>query len=219
LHELLQPLLSAYQRSLESGGYPYIILLMAMESSVVPIPSEFIIPPAVIMVVGGRGHMTIAGIVLAAVVGSWIGATLMYWAARVGGRPLVIRYSNVVLRLGKHTFKLTFISPEKLDQAERWSERFGSFGIFLSRMLPVVRHLIGIPAGIVRMHYWRFSLYTVAGAAVWCSVLAYVSKLAGNDESLMRGDIREITIWAAGGALVLGAAYYFLVHRLSRKPA
>jgi membrane protein DedA with SNARE-associated domain len=219
LHELLQPLLAAYQRSLESGGYPYIILLMAMESSVVPIPSEFIIPPAVIMVVGGRGHMTIAGIVLAAVLGSWIGATLMYWAARVGGRPLVIRYSNMVLRLGKFSVKLTFISPEKLDQAERWSERFGSFGIFLSRMLPVVRHLIGIPAGIVRMHYWRFSVYTVAGAAVWCSVLAYVSKLAGNDESLMRGDIREITIWAAGAALVLGTAYYFLVHRLSRKPA
>jgi membrane protein DedA with SNARE-associated domain len=208
LHELLQPLLAAYQRSLETGGYPYIILLMAMESSVVPIPSEFIIPPAIIMVLGGHGRMTITGIVLAAILGSWIGATLMYWASRFAGRPLILKYSH-----------LAFISPAKLDQAERWSERFGSFGIFLSRMLPVVRHLIGIPAGVVRMNYWRFSLYTVAGAAVWCSVLAYVSKLAGNDESLMRGDIREITIWAAGAALVLGAAYYFLVHRISRKPA
>jgi membrane protein DedA with SNARE-associated domain len=86
-------------------------------------------------------------------------------------------------------------------------------------MLPVVRHLIGIPAGIVRMNYWKFSLYTVLGAAVWCSVLAFVSKVAGNDERLMRGEISEITIWAAGGALVLGAAYYFLVYRLSRKAA
>jgi membrane protein DedA with SNARE-associated domain len=208
LHHLLQPILAAYQRSLETGGYPYIILLMAMESSVVPIPSEFIIPPAVIMVMGGQGHMTIAGIILAAVLGSWIGATLMYWVSRIAGRPLIVKYSTLVL-----------ISPEKLAQAERWSERFGSFGIFLSRMLPVVRHLIGIPAGVVRMNYWKFSLYTVAGAAVWCSVLAYVSKLAGNDESLMRGDIREITIWVAGAALVLGAAYYFLVHRISRKSA
>lgn len=206
MHQLLQPLLDAYQRSLESGGYTYIILLMALESSVVPIPSEVIIPPAILMVMGGRGNMTVTGIIIAAVVGSWVGATLMYWVSRIAGRPLILKYSH-----------MAFISPEKLGKAERWSEHFGSFGIFLSRMLPVVRHLIGIPAGIVRMNYWKFSLYTLAGAAVWCSVLAYVSKLAGKDQSLMRGDISEITIWAAGGAVVLGALYYFLVHRLARK--
>jgi membrane protein DedA with SNARE-associated domain len=206
LHQLLQPILDAYQRSLETGGYTFIILLMAMESSVVPIPSEVIIPPAIIMVMAGRGNMTVSGIVLAAILGSWIGATLMYWASRIAGRPLILRYSH-----------LAFISPEKLAEAERWSERFGSFGIFLSRMLPVVRHLIGIPAGVVRMNYWKFSLYTVAGAAVWCSVLAYISRLAGHDDALMRGDIREITIWASGAALALGAAYYFLVHRMARK--
>jgi membrane protein DedA with SNARE-associated domain len=152
--------------------------------------------------------MTIPGIVLAAVLGSWIGATLMYWASRLAGRPFVIRYGAIL-----------FIPPSKLEQSERWSERFGSFGIFLSRMLPVVRHLIGIPAGIVRMNYWKFSLYTVLGAAVWCSVLAFVSKLAGNDQRLMHGEIGEITLWAAGAAVVLGAAYYFLVYRLSRKAA
>jgi membrane protein DedA with SNARE-associated domain len=208
LHELLQPLLTAYNRSLETGGYPYLILLMAMESSVVPIPSEFIIPPAVLIAIAGHGTMTIPGIILAAVLGSWIGATVMYWVSRVAGRPFVVRYG-----------RLMFIPPSKLEQSERWSERFGSFGIFLSRMLPVVRHLIGIPAGIVRMNYWKFSLYTVLGAAVWCSVLAFVSKVAGNDERLMRGEISEITIWAAGGAIVLGAAYYFLVYRISRRPA
>jgi membrane protein DedA with SNARE-associated domain len=208
LHALLQPLLDAYQRSLETGGYTYIVLLMAMESSVVPIPSEFIIPPAVLIAVAGRGTMTIQGIVLAAILGSWIGATVMYWVSRIAGRPLIVKYSNLV-----------FISPAKLAQAERWSERFGSFGIFLSRMLPVVRHLIGIPAGIVRMNYWKFSLYTILGSAVWCSVLAFVSKIAGNDQRLMHGEISEITIWAAGAALVLGSAYYFLVYRLSRKAA
>jgi membrane protein DedA with SNARE-associated domain len=208
LHALLQPLLDAYQRSLESGGYPYIVLLMAMESSVVPIPSEFIIPPAVLIVVAGHGSMTITGIVLAAILGSWIGATFMYWAARLAGRPFVVKYGPRI-----------FIPQARLEQSERWSERFGSFGIFLSRMLPIVRHLIGIPAGIVRMNYWKFSLYTVLGAAVWCSVLAFVSKAAGNDQALMHGDLREITLWAAGAALFLGAAYYFLVYRLSRKSA
>ncbi len=206
MHALLQPLLDAYQRSLETGGYPYIVLLMAMESSVVPIPSEFIIPPAIWIVVAGHSSMTVSGIILAAVLGSWIGATLMYWAARIAGRPFVVRYGNALL-----------IPPAKLEQSERWSERFGSFGIFLSRMLPVVRHLIGIPAGIVRMNYWKFSLFTVLGSALWCSVLAFVAKVAGNDQRLMHGEIREVTLWAAGAALMLGAAYYFLVHRLSRK--
>lgn len=208
MHALLQPLYDAYQRSLETGGYPYIVLLMAMESSVVPIPSEFIIPPAVIMVLAGRGSMTITGIVIAAVLGSWIGATLMYWAARAAGRPFILKHGSKI-----------FIPPAKLQQSERWSERFGSFGVFLSRMVPVVRHLIGIPAGIVRMNYWKFSLFTVLGAAVWCSVLAFVSKVAGHDQALMSGDIREITIWATGAAILLGAAYYFLVYRMSRKAA
>jgi membrane protein DedA with SNARE-associated domain len=208
LHALLQPLLDAYQRSLETGGYPFIVLLMAMESSVVPIPSEVIIPPAVIIVMAGRGDMTVTGIVLAAILGSWIGASAMYWASRLAGRPFIIRYSHIA-----------FISAQRLEQAERWSERFGSFGVFLSRMVPVVRHLIGIPAGIVKMNYWKFAAYTILGSGVWCSVLAYISKIAGNDQALMHGDIREITLWAAGAALFLGAAYYFLVYRLSRKPA
>jgi membrane protein DedA with SNARE-associated domain len=208
LHDLVQRLLAAYQHSLQSGGYPYLVFLMALESSVVPIPSEVIIPPAVLMVVGGSTTMSLAGIVISAVIGSWIGASVMYGASRVAGRPLVMKYGPRV-----------FIPPAKVEAAEAWSERFGSFGIFLSRMVPVVRHLIGIPAGIVRMNYWTFSAFTVLGAAVWCGVLTYISLIASKDERLMRGEIREVTLWAAGAALVLGSAYYFLVHRLSRKPA
>jgi membrane protein DedA with SNARE-associated domain len=132
----------------------------------------------------------------------------MYWVSRLAGRPLVVKYGRFVL-----------IPTEKVEQAERWSQRFGSFGIFLSRMLPVVRHLIGIPAGIVRMRFWKFALYTFLGSFFWCGVLAYVSKIAGQDEKLMHGEIREITLWAAGAAAVLGAAYYFLVYRLSRREA
>ena len=117
------------------------------------------------------------------------------------------------------TARLVFIPPDKVEQAERWSQRFGSFGIFLSRMLPVVRHLIGIPAGIVRMNYWKFSLYTILGSLIWCGVLTYVSFIAGKDERLMHGEIREVTLWAAGAATFLGAAYYFLVHRYTRREA
>ncbi len=208
MHDLIQRLLASYQHSLQTGGYPYIVFLMALESSVVPLPSEFVIPPAVILVVAGHSTMTLRGIVLAAALGSWLGSSTLYWIARIAGRPLVIRYGGLVL-----------IPPAKVEKAERWSQRFGSFGIFLSRMLPVVRHLIGIPAGIVRMNYWKFSLYTILGSLLWCGVLTYISFVAGRDEKLMHGEIREVTLWAAGAATFLGAAYYFLVHRLSREAA
>ena len=206
MHELVQRLLASYQHALQTGGYAYIVFLMALESSVVPLPSELVIPPAVLLVLAGNSTMTVPGIVIAAVLGSLLGACIMYWGSRLAGRPLVVRYG-----------KLFLISQEKIERAERWSERFGSFGIFLSRMLPVVRHLIGIPAGIVRMTFWKFCVYTLAGSAFWCGVLAYISVAAGRDERLMHGEIREITIWVAVAAAVLGGAYYFLVHRLSRK--
>jgi len=208
LHDLLQRLVASYQHSLQTGGYPYIVFLMALESSVVPLPSEVVIPPAVILVAAGQSTMTLRGIVIAAAIGSWLGSSVLYWIARVAGRPLVVKYGALV-----------FIPPDKVERAERWSQRFGSFGIFLSRMLPVVRHLIGIPAGIVRVNYWKFSLYTILGSLIWCGVLTYVSFIAGKDERLMHGEIREVTLWATGAATILGAAYYFLVHRLSRRPA
>ena len=208
MHDLIQRLLAAYQHSLQTGGYPYIILLMAMESSVVPLPSELVIPPAVLLVLAGNSTMTLPGIVLAAALGSLLGACIMYWGSRVAGRPLVMRYGKFFL-----------IPQEKIERAERWAQRFGSFGIFLSRMLPVVRHLIGIPAGIVRMTFWKFCVYTFFGSAFWCGVLTYISVVAGKDERLMHGEIREITLWVTGAALFLGAAYYFLVHRMSRKAA
>lgn len=206
MHDLVQRLLASYQHALQTGGYAYIVFLMALESSVVPLPSELVIPPAVLLVLAGNSTMTVPGIVIAAALGSLIGACLMYGGSRIAGRPLVIRYGKFFL-----------ISQEKIERAERWSERFGSFGIFLSRMLPVVRHLIGIPAGIVRMTFWKFCVYTLAGSAFWCGVLAYISVAAGKDERLMHGEIREITIWVTVAAAVLGGAYYFLVHRLSRK--
>ena len=208
MHDQIQRLVAWYQHSLTTGGYPYIVFLMALESSVVPIPSEFIIPPAVLLAVAGQAPMSVAGIVIAAVIGSWIGATAMYWASRVAGRPLVIAYGQYV-----------FIPAAKVEKAERWFQRFGSPGIFLSRMIPVVRHLIGIPAGIMEMNFWKYSLYTFLGSAVWCSVLAYISTVAGKDAALMHGEIREVTLWLAGACVALAAVYYFAVHRLTREEA
>ena len=86
-------------------------------------------------------------------------------------------------------------------------------GVFIARLLPGARHLVGIPAGIARMDYLKFSIYTLLGAAIWCSVLCYVGVKAGQDEQLMHGELRHVTLWLGGAALVLGGLYYFFVHR------
>jgi membrane protein DedA with SNARE-associated domain len=185
-----------------------IVLLMAIESSVAPLPSEVIIPPAAHLAYTHQITLSLWGIVIAGAFGSWLGATAMYWASRIAGRPLVMRYGRFVM-----------ISPEKVEKAERWSAHYGAMGIFISRLLPVVRHLIGIPAGIVRMNYLKFSIYTLLGSAIWCTVLCYVGVKAGQDEQLMNGELHHVTFWLGGAMLVLGGLYYFFVHRQIRQTA
>ena len=201
---MFKPLIDWYLATLDSGGYPLIALLMAIESSIVPLPSELVIPPAAHLA-HAQDRFSMVGIVIAGAVGSWVGATVMYWVSRLAGRPFVLRYG-----------KYFFIPPEKVQGAERWAERFGSAGIFVSRLLPVVRHLIGIPAGIVRMDYKLFSVYTLLGSAIWCAVLCWLGVKMGQDEQLMRGELHRITLWLVGIVAALGAIYYFLVHRFMK---
>ncbi len=196
-----QQLIDWYQHSLDKGGYWLVALLMAIESSIVPLPSELVIPPAAYLA-HKTGDMSVTGVVIAGALGSWLGATVMYWASRLAGRPLVMRYGRYV-----------FIPPSKVEAAERWAASYGPFGIFFSRILPVVRHLIGIPAGIVRMDFLKYSLYTLAGSTLWCAVLAWLGITAGNDKALMAGELHRVTLWAVGAFVVLGAMYYVFVHR------
>jgi len=204
MHEMFRQLIDWYLHSLDRGGYWLVALLMAIESSIVPLPSELVIPPAAHLAYT-QGKMSVTGVVIAGALGSWIGATVMYWASRLAGRPLVMRYGRLVL-----------ISPEKVAAAERWAARYGPFGIFFSRLLPVVRHLIGIPAGIVRMDFRLYSLYTLAGSTLWCAVLAWLGIKAGQDEALMRGELHRVTLWVTGAFVVLGVMYYLFVHRQMR---
>jgi membrane protein DedA with SNARE-associated domain len=202
MHEIFHQLIDWYLQSLDKGGYWLVALLMAIESSVVPLPSELVIPPAALLAYKAHRIPGVIGVIVAGALGSWVGATVMYWVSRLAGRPLVMRYGPFVR-----------ISPEKVMAAERWAAHYGSFGIFFSRLLPVVRHLIGIPAGIVRMDFRFYSLYTLAGSTVWCAVLAWVGIKAGQDEALMRGDLHRVTLWVAGAFVVLGTIYYLFVHR------
>ena len=199
---MLKSLIDWYLTKLTTGGYPLIALLMAIESSVVPLPSELIIPPAAHLAYTHQSGLGMIGIVIAGTLGSWIGASLMYWASRVAGRPLVLRFGPYVM-----------ISARKIEGAERWASHYGSMGIFISRLLPVVRHLIGIPAGIVRMNYRLFSAYTLLGSGLWCGVLCYIGIKMGQDQELMKGRAHRISLWLGAAMLVLGTVYYFFVHR------
>ena len=108
--------------------------------------------------------------------------------------------------------------PEKIEKSERWMSHYGPMGVFVARLLPGARQLVGIPAGVARMDYLKFSIYTLLGAATWCSVLCYVGVKAGQDEQLMHGEMRHVALWLGGAALVLGGLYYFFVHRhMARK--
>jgi len=148
-----------------TGGYVGIIVLMAMESSVFPVPSEIVIPPAAFL--AAQGKLSFTGVVLAGVLGSYLGSAITYWASRLIGRPLIVKYGRFVL-----------VTPKKLEQAEQWLARYEAGGVFFARLLPVVRHLISIPAGIVRMNFGLFSLVTIAGSALWCWILAYLGDKA-----------------------------------------
>ncbi|MBM4123801.1 MAG: DedA family protein [Nitrospira sp.] len=193
-------------------GYPGIVLLMAMESSIVPIPSEIIIPPAAYW--AAQGRYSLAGVVLAGTVGSYLGAAITYWAARWLGRPLLLRYGKYV-----------FCPEDKLLRAERWLARYEAGGVFFARLVPVVRHLIGIPTGIVRMPFGLYSLMTVVGAGLWCGVLAWFGgHILGDqpelvkDPALLVNVMHERSIWVGGFAVLL-CALYVLVMRLTAKPA
>lgn len=200
LKHLFQPLLDWYQHALETGGYWVIGLLMTCESSVMPLPSESIIPLAASWSHSGKIHIGLPGIVFAGALGSWLGATLVYWVARLAGRPLLIRYGRFIL-----------ITPEKIQKAENWSAHYGAAGVFIARLLPCARQLVGIPAGIAKFDYLKFSIYTLLGSAIWCSVLCWLGVKIGAD--ITKGQMREVVLWLGGTALLLGGLYYFFVHR------
>lgn len=198
-----------------------VVLLMAMESSIFPVPSEVVIPPAAFLV--AEGTMTLWGgnspavgfwgVIFAGTVGSYLGSIITYWVARALGRAVVVRWG-----------KFFFISEKKLALAEHWMHRYEAGGIFFARLLPVIRHLISIPAGIVKMSFGVFSLMTIVGSFIWCVVLAWLGREAQrvqpgliNDPQGLVQFIKGQSHWIIIGILVL-AALYFLVLKLTAKP-
>jgi membrane protein DedA with SNARE-associated domain len=207
-----------FRLSLE-WGYLGVFLLMALESTVFPIPSEVVIPPAAYWATQGRFNFWL--VVAAATLGSWAGAALSYAVARAVGRPLILRYGRYVL-----------VPEKKWLMAERWITHYSAGGIFFARMLPVVRHLVSLPAGAARIRFRTFSLMTLAGSLVWCTVLAWFGSRVLADQPNLLGDpaalsrvLRDKLLWFVAAAVVLLALYVVMdvvsarLRRRSAEPA
>ena len=184
-------------------GYTGLVALMAMESSIIPLPSELVMPPAGYL--AAKGAMDPVLVVLAGMVGSILGALANYAMAIWVGEPFLRRYGRFVL-----------ISNASLDRTEAFFLRHGEISTFLGRLVPVVRHLISIPAGLARMRLGRFALFTGLGAGIWCAVLTYIGWLIGRnsaalDEGVQAAIRAQAHDWLlfriAPGALVVLAAY------------
>ena len=206
LHDLMQ----VWFGWVRDGGYLGIIALMAMESSIFPVPSELVIPPAAFW--ASQGRMSLAGVVLAGTFGSWLGSAITYWVSRSIGRAVILRWGKFIL-----------ITPDGLERAERFVARYEVGGVFFARLLPVIRHLISIPAGIARMSFGVFSAVTILGAAIWCSVLCWFGiKITAahpdlmNDPEALVKMIKQEGHWIVIAVLGL-CVLYFVVMRLTSK--
>lgn len=154
-------------------GYPGIVALMAMESSILPVPSELVMPPAGYWI--AKGEMNAAIALACGILGSILGALANYGVAHFLGRP-------IIKRLGKYIL----ISDRALQRSERYFAKHGEISTLIGRMLPVIRHLISIPAGLHRMPLPKFITYTGLGAAIWCGILTWIGYFLGQHEGVLR---------------------------------
>lgn len=181
-------------------GYPGIFLLMAMESSVFPIPSELVMPPAGYL--AQQGQMNMLAAIACGTVGSLIGAYANYYAAHYLGRPLLLKYGKYV-----------FITEEKFAKVERFFRKHGEISTFIGRLLPVVRHLISLPAGLAGMNHVKFSFYTLLGAGIWVTVLTFIGYFIGSNQEL----IMKYSHQALFGVIIVSAVIITIYVKLQRR--
>jgi membrane protein DedA with SNARE-associated domain len=179
-------------------GYPGVAVFMMLESMIAPIPSEAVMPFAGCLITTGRfGFM---GVWVASTIGSIVGSVLSYIMGYYGGRPLVTRFGKYFL-----------LNQHDLDVTERFFSKYGSPAIFIGRFIPVIRHLISIPAGIGKMNVWRFTIYTTMGASMWNMFLAWLGFHLGNHWELIHKYNKPIDIVMVI-LIIAGIAYFVKSH-------
>lgn len=198
---------------LSNLNYGTIFFLMMLESTVVPVPSEFVVTPAAYH--AASGQLDIWLVILAATIGADLGASINYFVALYVGRPVIYRFANS--RWGK----MCLLNQEKVEKSERYFDEHGIVATLTGRLIPGIRHLISIPAGLARMNYWKFLLYTTIGAGAWHSILAalgwYLHAIVPeeqlNDKISEYAEYIKIVILA----LVVLAIVYFLIKHYTKR--
>lgn len=198
LEQLVIPFLEQLYASM---GYLGVMVAMAIESACIPLPSEIILPMAGWMVARGLWDLWLA--VIFATIGNTLGSCVAYAVGAFGGRPLLERYGRYIL-----------ISKHDMDIADRWFAKYGEWAVFFSRMLPVVRTFISLPAGIARMNFVKFVVFSILGAVPWSILLISAGKLAGDNWVSIRAFLHNFDYLILA---VLVAAVVFYIYRHVRK--
>jgi membrane protein DedA with SNARE-associated domain len=201
MHELIDWLVN----TIGALGYPGIFLLMAMESSVIPVPSELVMPPAGYLAHQGKMNLWVA--IFWGTLGSLIGAYANYFASHYLGRPLLLRYGKYV-----------WITEEKFAKVEKYFHDHGEISTFIGRLLPVVRHLISLPAGLAGMNHFKFTFYTLAGAGIWVTILTYIGYFIGTNQDLIMKYSHQALIGVVIVSVII-VYFYIRMHKKKRQAA
>jgi membrane protein DedA with SNARE-associated domain len=198
---------------LQAIGWPGVVAIMTLESANIPIPSEVTMPLAGWMLVQARGMTARDALLLGGLFGALgctLGSILSYGLGAWGGRPLLKRYGKWIM-----------IGEEDLEKADRWFGRWGDWAAFISRLLPIVRTFISFPAGVTKMNFWRFVVFTFTGSFIWCGLLALGGYYLGSNWETLRNAMRPFDIPVAI-AILAGLGWYIYRHVQKRnkgKPA
>lgn len=166
-------------------GYAGVVILMAIESSFLPFPSEIVIPPAAWL--ASEGKMNLYLLILAGTVGSVIGASANYFLSKWLGRPIIYKLAE------KKVMKVLGVTPERIERAEKMFLKDAKKSTFIGRLIPVVRQLISIPAGFCKMHYGQFVFYTALGSFIWVAILSVLGYFLGSNRELLEQYYHEIS--------------------------
>ncbi len=198
---------------LNNLNYGTILLLMLLESTVIPVPSELVVAPAAYHAAGGSLNVFL--VVLFATIGADLGASINYFVALYVGRPVIYKFAN------SKWGKMCLLNQEKVEKSERYFDDHGIVATLTGRLIPGIRHLISLPAGLARMNYWKFLLYTTLGAGAWHSILAamgwYLHAIVPEDQ--LEATIEQYNHYIVFGilAIVALAILYFVVKKYMKK--
>ena len=199
---------------LSNLNYGTILLLMLLESTVIPVPSELVVAPAAYHAAGG--HLNVLLVVLFATLGADLGASINYFVVLYVGRPVIYRFAN------SKWGKMCLLNQEKVEKSEKYFDDHGIVATLTGRLIPGIRHLISIPAGLAKMNYWKFLLYTTIGAGVWHTILAalgwYLHSIVPEDQ--LNDKITEYAEYIKIGIILLvllAVAYFGIKYYLKKR--